>query len=99
MSTIRLKWAAGFYWVGVAATLACIGLVAAGSTEAVHRFEHTSFPLSWALAGIAMIAFLAAELSRSEKKPASAAKDRVPQPVREPEAVPGLAIRGVRGRA
>ena len=61
MSTAKRIGIAGFYWIGVAMTIACLALVLAGNTEFVWRFEHRAFPLSWAIAGIAMLAFLAAE--------------------------------------
>jgi hypothetical protein len=61
MSAPRI-WAAAFYWIGVVMTTACVATVLAGNTELFHRFEHTGFPLSWAFAGIAAIAFLATEI-------------------------------------
>jgi hypothetical protein len=65
MSTDKRNWTAGFYWTGVAMTLACFALILAGNTELAWRFEHTAFPLSWALAGVAILAFLAGELCHS----------------------------------
>jgi len=55
----------GFYWIGVATTIACFALIVAGNTELLGRFEHRGFPLSWTFAGIAVLAFLAAEFSDS----------------------------------
>ena len=52
---------AAFYWTGIVLTLACLVFVVAGNTELLYRFEHTAFPLSWALAGAAVLAFLATE--------------------------------------
>ncbi len=63
MSTAKRIRTAGFYWIGVATTIACFALIVAGNTELVWRFEHRSLPLSWMLAGIAVLAFLAAEFS------------------------------------
>jgi hypothetical protein len=40
---------------------ACLALILAGNIEPVYRFEHTRFPLSWAFAAFALLAFLAAE--------------------------------------
>ena len=94
MSEPRRKWAAGLYWTGVVMTFTCIALVLAGSSEALHRFEHTAFPLSWALAGVAVIAFLGAELARHEKAPENKAR-----PVRRTEPVQGLEFPTVRGKA
>jgi hypothetical protein len=47
--------------IGVVLTLACFATVVAGNTELVWRFEHAGFPLSWVLAGAAVLAFLATE--------------------------------------
>ena len=65
MSSARRKWIAGFYWIGVALALACVAVVVAGHTERFSSLEHIAFPLSWAFAGIAGVAFLAAELCHS----------------------------------
>jgi hypothetical protein len=66
MSTTGRNWIAGcyagFFWMGVAMTLACIALILAGNTETFYRLERTSFPLSWAFAGVAVFEFLAAEV-------------------------------------
>ena len=62
MSTVKRNWTAGFYWIGMAMTLACFALTLAGNTELVWRFEHRRLPLSWAFAGISVLAFLVAEL-------------------------------------
>jgi hypothetical protein len=51
-----------FYWIGIAATLVCFALILAGNTELLWRFEHTGFPLSWAVGALAVVSFLAAEL-------------------------------------
>lgn len=76
MSSAKRKWIAGFYWIGVALAAACIVVVVVGHTERFSLLERLDFPLSWAFAGIAGIAFLAAELChsiacrpRSEKRP------------------------------
>ncbi len=61
MSTAKRHSSAGFYWIGVAMTLACFALVLAGNTELLWPFEHTQFPLSWVFGGGAILAFLAAE--------------------------------------
>jgi hypothetical protein len=65
VSTPRRNWTAGFYWTGVALTLACFAFVLAGNTELMWRFEHRGSPLSWAVAGAGVVAFLAAELCDS----------------------------------
>ena len=54
-----------FNWIGVVLTLACFATVVAGNTELVWRFEHAGFPLSWVLAGAAILAFLATEFCDS----------------------------------
>jgi threonine/homoserine/homoserine lactone efflux protein len=67
VSTAPRSWAAGLYWIGVAMTVACLALVVAGNTELLSRFEHTAFPLSWAFAGGAVLAFVAFELCDSAR--------------------------------
>jgi hypothetical protein len=58
---------AGFYWIGVASSLACFFLVFARNTEFGWRFEHSNIPLSWLAGAVAILAFLAAEfLDRDE---------------------------------
>jgi hypothetical protein len=54
-----------FNWIGVVLALACFAAVVAGNTELVWRFEHSGFPLSWVLAGAAILAFLATEFCDS----------------------------------
>ncbi len=54
-----------FNWIGVVLTLACFATVVAGNTQLIWRFEHSVFPLSWVLAGAAILAFLATELCDS----------------------------------
>jgi len=65
MSTAKRIGNAGFYWIGVTATMACFALILAGNADLLWRFEHRGFPLSWAFAVAAVLAFLAAELSDS----------------------------------
>jgi len=65
MSSARRKWIAGFYWIGVALAVACVAVVVAGHMERFSALERIDFPLSWAFAGIAGVAFLAAELCHS----------------------------------
>jgi hypothetical protein len=80
MSTGKRIWIAAFYWIGVATALACFGLVLAGSTELLWRFEHRGFPLSWALAGVSILAFLGAEFCSSAFPLPSRVEDRSSQP-------------------
>lgn len=86
MSTAGRKWAAGLYWIGVVMTLACVALVLAGNTELVYQFEHRYFPLSWTLAGIAVLAFLAAEFCPLADSVSSAVEDGSPELAQEWEA-------------
>jgi hypothetical protein len=65
MSLARRNWIVGFYWIGVAMTVACFAFVLAGNTELLARFEHKSFPLSWVFGAAAVLAFLAAEFCHS----------------------------------
>jgi hypothetical protein len=66
MSTAKRIGSIGFYWIGVAATIACFALILAGNTELLWRFEHGGFPLSWAFAGTAVLSFWAAEFSQPD---------------------------------
>lgn len=68
-----------FNWIGVVLTLACFASVVAGNTEAIWRFEHSGFPLSWVLAGAAVLAFLATELCDSTASVPDEADDSVSQ--------------------
>ena len=79
MSTPKGNWTAGFYWIGAAMTVACFALILAGNTELVWRFEHRSFPLSWAFAGAAVLAFLAAEFCHTAIPLPSEGEDRSSQ--------------------
>ena len=54
-----------FNVIGLALTLACFAVVLASNTELVWRVEHAGFPLSWVLAGAAILAFLATEFCDS----------------------------------
>jgi len=91
MSTTKRNWAggyyAGFFWMGVAMTLACIALILAGNTEMFYRLERTSFPLSWAFAGVAILEFLAAEICHHYDSLAREAKDGRSRSARDREAI------------
>src|SRR5579862_8964234 len=84
MSTAKRNWAvdvyAGFYWIGIAMTLGCWAFILAGNTETLWRFEHRGFPLSWAFAGAAALAFLAAEFCHCTFSLSSEAEDRSSPP-------------------
>jgi hypothetical protein len=73
----------GFYWIGWAATMACLAIILTGNMELVWRFEHRGFPLSWVFAGIAVLAFLVAEFSDSVPALRDEAKVPVLQPAPE----------------
>jgi len=60
-STAGSYWTTGFYWIGVVMAIATFALILAGNTDLLWRFEHRGLPLSWAVAGAAVLAFLAAE--------------------------------------
>jgi hypothetical protein len=79
MSTAKWNWAAGFFSIGLMATLVCLALILAGNTEAWSRFEHRGFPLSWAFAGAAAVAFMLAEYFDEARKQAGETLDRRPQ--------------------
>jgi hypothetical protein len=87
MSTARRTRINGFYWIGVTMTLACFAFVMAGNTELLGRFEHRGFPLSWAFAGAAIIAFLAAEACHTPPSDAAKTEDRSSRLATELEAV------------
>lgn len=76
-----------FNSIGVVLTLACFAVVVAGNTELLSRFEHTGFPLSWILAGAAVLAFLATEFCDSSASLPEEAEDFEPQFSSEWEAV------------
>jgi hypothetical protein len=79
MSITGRNLSAGFYWIGVGTTLGCLALVLAGNTDLVYRFEHVNFPLSWALAAVAVLAFLAAEFCPLSDTPANEVAVESPQ--------------------
>ena len=55
-----------FLGIGVLMTLASLAVILASNTGLVWPLEHTGFPLSWMLAGLAILAFLAAELCHDD---------------------------------
>jgi hypothetical protein len=59
--TSKAKVADVFYWIGVVTTAVCLALVVVANTEWGYRLEHTDWPVSWMMAGIAMVSFLVAE--------------------------------------
>ena len=73
-----------FYWTGIFLTAACLALIVAGNAEPVYGLEHTAFPLSWGLAGAAVLAFLATEFLDS---PEADAEESSAQPGPEWESV------------
>jgi hypothetical protein len=85
MSIAAQNWLRGFYWIGVLATVTCLGLVLAGNTELIWRFEHRALPLSWIVAGAAVVSFLVAELVCVLASPAET-ESRRSQPAPELEA-------------
>jgi hypothetical protein len=58
-----------FLGIGVVMTLASLAVVLASNTGLVWPLEHTGFPLSWMLAGAAILAFLATELCHDDPSP------------------------------
>ena len=63
--TSRSRLASVFYWIGVSMTFASITLVLLGNTKLIATVQHTSFPLAWKLAIVAVLAFLASEICHS----------------------------------
>jgi len=85
MSGAKRRWSAGFFWIGAASTVGAICVVLAGNTAPVWRLEHQVLPLSWALAGVAVLAFLAVEFCHSVASRPSETQDRSPQLSSEPD--------------
>ncbi len=56
--TSRGRLASIFYWIGVSMTFASIALVLLGNTKLFATVQHTSFPLAWKFAIVAVLAFL-----------------------------------------
>lgn len=80
MSPVKLnRTAVGFFWIAAAATVACVAVILLGNTKWVWPFERRDFPLSWALAGVAALAFLLTELCHSLYR-RHEAKDQGSQP-------------------
>lgn len=72
MSRSAEKWSsigAAFYWIGLAFAIAAFFVVGATNTEIGERLEHGTVPLSWILAGIAIVALLACERCNSLTSP------------------------------
>ncbi len=76
-----------FNWIGVVLALACFAAVLAGNTELIWRFERAGFPLSWVLAGAAILAFLATEFCDTDASLPNEAEDASSQFSSEWEAV------------
>ena len=89
-TTVRTRAAgfyAGFYWIGIIMTIACFAVVLAGNTNLIYPFEHARFPPSWALAGVAILSFLAAEFCHAPDSLQSDAEQESPELVPEWEAI------------
>jgi hypothetical protein len=63
--TSRGRLASIFYWIGVSMTFASIALVLLGNTKLFASVQHTSFPLAWKFAIVAVLAFLGDEICKS----------------------------------
>ncbi len=59
-----------FYWVGLLFAIAAFCAVGASNTLIGERLEHQTVPLSWILAGIAIVALLVCERCNSLTAPA-----------------------------
>ena len=68
-----------FSLTGVAMTAATIGLIVAGNSDAIYPLEHARFPVSWIAAGVALLAFVAAEFWSG--LPGQAERSSPPEPV------------------
>ena len=78
----------GLYWTAMVMTLSCIALVLSGNTDWGYGFEHTRIPLSWVLGGIAIFAFVVAELCHpAVTETAGEEEDGISIPIRECEVI------------
>lgn len=92
MSAAKWNWTACFhcfYWIGVAMSVAFFTLIVVGHTQMVGQLEAARFPPSWAFAGAALLAFLAAEFChyaslRGLPKLEAPSVHRFREPVRDP---------------
>jgi len=87
----RRNWTAvfymSFYWTGIVMVLACLALILVCNTDLFYRFEHTRFPLSWMVAIMAVLAFLAAELCHPVDTPTSKTDDEDAELIQNWEAI------------
>ena len=49
------------YWMGIALSVLCLGLVLAGNTRTVSQLEYAKMPLAWLFGILAIVAFMGAE--------------------------------------
>lgn len=70
-----------FFWLGVLFAVAAFTVVGASNTEAISRLEHGTVPLSWLLAGLAIVALMIAEYFKcaAMNESSDAAPAREPQ--------------------
>ncbi len=61
-TTNRERFSSVFYWVAVATTVLSVGSVLLGNTKFVAPYEHTSFPLAWKFATVAVVSYLFREI-------------------------------------
>jgi hypothetical protein len=54
-----------FFWIGVAFAVASLSVVAASNVAGMSHLDRQPVPLSWALAGVAIIALMVAEQCNS----------------------------------
>ena len=80
MSRAMRNWAVGFYWIGAAMALASLVLILARNSELLWPFEHRVVPLSWAIGGGSILAFLAYELLPASFPRSRDAEGRSSQP-------------------
>lgn len=90
MSNIRRQNAGlfpGLYWTGMVMTLSSFALILLSNTDFGYGFEHTRVPLSWMLGGMAVVAFVVAELCHPAVSDAAVEEeeDRLSVPVSVPE--------------
>jgi|ERR1700733_12062672 len=73
-----------FFWIGVAFAVASLSVVAIGNAASISHLERQPVPVSWLLAGIAIIALMVAEQCNSAA-PTPSANTGEPVKPAEPE--------------
>ena len=81
-----------FFWLGVLFAVAAFTVVGASNTETIGRLEHGTVPLSWVLAGLAIVTLLIAEHLKSAAMNESSGTAPAREPQTPETAEPGARI-------